>query len=333
MIASTFWNLSAATRRRVLAQGYGLLARLGQALFVLWAAFTLSFVILYALPSDPVTIMLSQSGEMSAADQAQIDALKARYHLDEPLPVQYAIALWQALQLDLGISIQSGKAVTLTLWQALPGTAALTAAALLLAIPAGVGLALLASLVRNPRGQETLLALPSVAVSLPTFWVGLLLLQGLSFRIHLFPAMGNQGLASLVLPAMTLAIPTAAVIAQVLSRSIAGVIRQPFVSALRSKGVSRRRVLFGHVLHNASIPLLTLAGGIIGNLLAGAVVTETVFSRDGIGRLAQGAVASQDIPMVQGVVLLAALIYILVNLLVDLLYPLLDPRINLRRTP
>lgn len=310
-----------------------LLTRLGQALFVLWAAFTLSFLILYALPSDPVTIMLSQSGEISAADQAQVEALRARYHLDQPLLVQYAIALWQAVQLDLGQSIQSGQAVTQSLLQALPGTAALAGAALLLAIPVGVGVALLASLVRNPRGQEALLALPSLAVSLPTFWVGLLLLQALSFRLHVFPAMGNQGLASLVLPALTLAIPTAAVIAQVLSRSIANVLRQPFVSALRSKGVGPVRLLFGHVLHNAAIPLLTLAGGIIGNLLAGAVVTETVFSRDGIGRLAQGAVASQDIPVVQGVVLLAALIYILVNLVVDLLYPLLDPRIDLRKTP
>ncbi|QLF94663.1 ABC transporter permease [Pseudomonas sp. ABC1] len=306
-----------------------LLGRLGQALFVLWAAFSLSFLILYALPSDPVSIMLNQNGEMSATDQAQVAALKARYHLDQPLPVQYAIALWQAVQLDLGQSIQSGQAVTQALWQALPGTAALAAAALLLALPVGVGLALLASRVRGPRLREGLLALPSVAVSLPTFWVGLLLLQWLSFRIPLFPAMGNQGLAALVLPALTLAIPTAAVIAQVLARSIAGVLQQPFVSALRSKGVSHNRLLFAHVLHNAAIPLLTLAGGIIGNLLAGAVVTETVFSRDGIGRLAQGAVASQDIPMVQGVVLLAAAIYILVNLLVDALYPLLDPRIAL----
>ncbi|TBU98963.1 peptide ABC transporter permease [Stutzerimonas kirkiae] len=316
-----------ATRARAL------LGRLGQALFVLWAAFTLSFLILYALPSDPVSIMLNQNGEMNAADQAQVAALKARYHLDQPLPVQYAIALRQALQLDLGQSIQSGQAVTQALWQALPGTAALAAAALLLALPSGVGLALLASRMRGPRLHEGLLALPSLAVSLPTFWVGLLLLQWLSFRIPLFPAMGNQGLAALVLPALTLAIPTAAVIAQVLSRSIAGVLQQPFVSALRSKGVSHDRLLFGHVLHNAAIPLLTLAGGIVGNLLAGAVVTETVFSRDGIGRLAQGAVASQDIPMVQGVVLLAAAIYILVNLLVDALYPLLDPRIDLARRP
>lgn len=320
-------------QRHAIAWAYGLFARLGQALFVLWAAFSLSFVILYALPSDPVSIMLNQSGEMSALDQAQVDALKARHHLDQTLPVQYAIALWQAIRLDLGQSIQSGQAVSLSLWQALPGTTALAALALLIALPSGIGLALLASLVRSPRGQEALLALPAVAVSLPTFWVGLLLLQWLSFHVHLFPAMGNQGFSSLVLPAITLAIPTAAVIAQVLSRSIASVIRQPFVNALRSKGVGPQRLLLGHVLHNAAIPLLTLAGGIVGNLLAGAVVTETVFSRDGIGRLAQAAVASQDIPVVQGVVLLAALTYVLVNLLVDLLYPLLDPRIDLRKTP
>ena len=308
------------------------LARLGQAAFVLWAAFSLSFLILYALPGDPVSIMLSQNGEMSAAEQAQVATLKARYHLDQPLPVQYAIALGQALQLDLGTSIQSGKPVVLALGQALPATAGLAAAALALALPGGIGLALLASLTRRRRVREALLGVPAVAVSLPTFWVGLLLLQGLSFKLHLFPAMGNHGLASLALPALTLALPTAALIAQVLARSIASVGRQPFIAALRGKGIGPAGLLFGHVLHNAAIPLLTLAGSLVGNLLAGAVVTETVFSRDGIGRLAQGAVASQDIPMVQGVVLLAAAVYILVNLLVDLFYPLLDPRIAPRRT-
>ncbi|WP_437883791.1 ABC transporter permease [Pseudomonas sp. LRF_L74] len=307
-----------------------LAARLGQALFVLWAAFSLSFVILYALPSDPVSIMLSQSGEMSAVDQAQVAALKARYHLDQPLPVQYASALWQAVRLDLGTSIQSGKSVLGMLAAALPATAALSLAALLIALPLGVGIALLASLSRRRSVRSALLAAPAVGVSLPTFWVGLLLLQGLSFKLHLLPAMGNQGLASLVLPALTLAIPTAAMIAQVLARSIANVSHQPFIDALRSKGVGRLRLLLVHVLHNAAIPLLTLSGSLIGNLLAGAVVTETVFSRDGIGRLAQGAVSSQDIPVVQGVVLLAAALYILTNLLVDLVYPLLDPRLSAR---
>lgn len=318
------------TRPRVPVAGLLLrvVARLGQAALVLWAAFTLSFLILYALPSDPVSIMLNQSGEQTAVDAQQAAALRAEYHLDQPLPTQYAIALGRALQLDLGRSIQSGQPVAPALWQALPATALLSVAALGLSLVVGVGLALAATLSRWRWLRDTLLGLPAVAVSLPTFWLGLLLLQWLSFGWHLFPAMGNRGWASLVLPALTLAIPTSAVIAQVLARSLAAVGNQAFVEVLRAKGLSRVQVVLRHSLHNALVPVLSLSGVLVGNLLAGSVVTETVFSREGVGRLAQAAVSVQDIPMVQGVVLLAALIFVVVNLLVDGLYPLLDPRLG-----
>lgn len=141
--------------------------------------------------------------------------------------------------------------------------------------------------------------------------------------------MGNDGWRSLVMPVATLAIPTSARIAQVMSRSLVLVWSQPFTEAIRAKGVSRTRLMLVHTLPNAAIPLLTMAGLIVGGLLAGSVVTETVFSRDGIGRLAQGAVSAKDIPMVQGVVLVVAASFVVVNLVVDLLYPLLDPRITL----
>jgi peptide/nickel transport system permease protein len=307
-----------------------LAGRLAQSLFVLWAAYTLSFLILYVLPSDPISIMLSQ-GEQSMADAAQVAALRAEYLLDQPLAVQYGVALWRALHLDFGNSIQTGQAVSGMLRQAMPATAALAFTALCLALLAGVGTALLASLARRPWPRALLLSLPSLGVSLPTFWIGLLLLQWLSFHYALFPAMGNEGWISLVLPAVTLAIPTSAVVAQVLTRALAGVWRQPFVEAIRAKGVTRLRLLLRHVLPNAAIPVLTMAGVIIGNLLAGSVVTETVFSREGVGRLAQAAVLAKDIPVVQGIVMLAATIFVGVSLAVDLLYPLLDPRIARRR--
>lgn len=311
-----------------LTDRHAVLWRLAQALLVLWAAFTLSFAILYALPGDPVAILLAQSGEPGAVDPAKLAELRARYHLDGSLWQQYTGALWRLLHLDLGHSLQSGKPVVQALADALPATLALAFAALALALPLGIGVALAAHQVRQPALQSALHNAPAVVVSLPTFWVGLVLLQLFSFQLHWLPAMGSQGLASLVLPALTLALPCAAMIAQVLGRSLASVSRQPFVQALRSKGLGPWRLLCGHVLHNAAIPLLSLAGTLLGNLLAGAVVTETVFSRDGIGRLAQAAVASQDIAVVQGVVLLAALLYVLTNLLTDLVYPLLDPRIR-----
>jgi len=306
------------------------LGRLAQAGVVLWAAFSVSFVILYALPSDPVSIMLNQSGEQTSVDAAQVARLRAEYHLDQPVIVQYGLALERALHLDFGHSIQTGQPVAGALLQALPATAQLAFAALALALLLGVGLALIASLTRVAWLRDALLGVPALAVSLPTFWLGLLLLQGFSFGLHWFPAMGNRGLPALVLPALTLAIPTAAIIAQVLLRSMATVQRQPFVEALRAKGLGWPRVVCRHILHNALIPVLSLAGVIVGSLLAGSVVTETVFSRQGVGRLAQAAVSVQDIPMVQGVVVLAAVIFVLVNLLVDALYPWLDPRLGKR---
>ncbi|ALM86499.1 ABC transporter permease [Bordetella sp. N] len=314
--------------RPATAYGY-LAARLAQAVFVLWAAYTLSFVILYILPSDPISIMLNQGDGL--ADPAQVAALRAAYHLDQPLPVQYAIALGHALTLDLGNSIQTGQSVAGMLAQAAPATAALALCALVAALVLGVLLALAASNTQTPRLRQLLHSLPSLGVCLPTFWIGLLLLQWLSFGVPLFPAMGNEGWRSLVLPAATLAVPTAATVAQVLLRSLEGVWRQPFIHALRAKGLTRVRLLLGHVLPNAAIPLLTMAGLIMGNLLAGSVVTETVFSREGIGRLAQSAVAVKDIPVVQGVVVLAATVFVLVNLAVDLAYPLLDARITRQR--
>jgi len=314
--------------RGTTARGY-LATRLAQALFVLWAAYTLSFLILYILPSDPISIMLNQGD--GQADPAQVAALRAVYHLDQPLIVQYGIALGHALMLDLGHSIQTGQPVAGMLAQAAPATAALALAALVSALVLGVLLALAASNTRSPRLRQLLHSLPSLGVCLPTFWIGLLLLQWLSFGWPLFPAMGNEGWRSLVLPAATLAVPTAATVAQVLLRSLEGVWHQPFIHALRAKGLTRWRLLLGHVLPNAAIPLLTMAGLIMGNLLAGSVVTETVFSREGVGRLAQSAVAVKDIPVVQGVVVLAATVFVLVNLAVDLAYPLLDARITRQR--
>ncbi|WP_432493072.1 ABC transporter permease [Kineococcus gypseus] len=304
--------------------------RLGQAVLVLWAAFTVTFAVLYLLPSDPVSIMLAggQGGEQSDVDPARVAALRAELGLDDPLPVQYAEALWRTLHLDLGSSVQNGAPVTTLIGEALPQTALLAAAAFALAVLLGTSVALLSAWSRSARLRALLLALPPLGVSLPTFWVGLLLVQLLSFRFPVFPALGNAGAASLVLPAVTLAVPVSALLAQVLARSLRGALAEPYVETARAKGASRGRVLLRHALRNAVIPTLTVAGVVVGNLLAGAVVVETVFSRVGVGRLTVSAVEAQDIPVVQGLVLLASTVFVLTNLLVDLLYPVLDPRLR-----
>ncbi|MEZ0491318.1 ABC transporter permease [Kineococcus sp. TBRC 1896] len=304
--------------------------RLGQAVLVLWAAFTVTFVILYLLPSDPVSIMLAggQGGEQSTADPAQVAALRAEHGLDDPLPVQYAHALWRTLHLDLGNSIQNGAPVTTLIRGAVPQTSVLAASSFLLALVLGVGIALASTAVHRSWLRTSLQALPPLGVSLPTFWVGLLLVQAFSFRLPVFPALGDEGPASLVLPAVTLAVPVSASIAQVLARSLRTALAEPYVETARAKGASRSRVHLRHALRNAAIPTLTLGGIIVGNLLAGAVVVETVFSRVGVGRLTVTAVKGQDIPLVQGLVLLAATVFVVTNLVVDLLLPWVDPRLR-----
>lgn len=299
--------------------------RLGLAVLVLWAAYTVSFVVLYALPGDPVSLMYG--GESTDVTPEQLDALRAEYGLDQPLPLQYVSQLLDAVRGDLGTSVVSKQPVTTLLAQAIPPTAAIAGAALLLAVVGGGTLAVVATATRNRALAGFLLSLPPLGVAIPSFWFGLTLVQWFSFQLPIFPALGNQGFASIVLPAVTLALPTSAIIAQLLSRSLLHTLREPYVDTAVAKGAGRVRVHLRHALRNAALPALTATGLVVGGLLSGAVVTETVFSRAGLGRLTATSVAAQDIPVVQGVVLVAATVYVLTNLLVDVVYPLLDPRI------
>lgn len=303
--------------------GY-VLRRLGQAVFVLWAAFTVSFLIMYALPSDPVRLLAGVDNEITPE---QLDELRHEYGLDRPLVVQYADQLTDVARGDLGRSLRSGREVTEIIGEAIPSTAQITGAAFALAVVGGGALAIAATATRSNTLANLLLALPPLGVAVPTFWLGLLLLQQFSFNWAWFPALGNEGWRSVVLPALTLAVPTGALIAQVLAKSLQHTLREPYVDTARAKGASRARVHLRHAVRNAALPALTLAGIVVGNLLSGAVVAETVFSRGGLGRVTSLAVADQDIPVVQGLVLFGALVFVVVNLAVDLLYPVLDPRI------
>ena len=305
-----------------------LASRLGQGLIVLWIAFTLSFVLLYWLPGDPVVTMLGAGGELQNIDPAEVDRLRAEFHLDQPLAVQYLYALFGLLRLDFGTSIQTGTPVTEAIAASLPSTIALAALALAIALVAGVVIAVTATLTRRSWLRDTLAALPGLGVALPTFWVGLMLLQVFSFRFPLFPAVGTGTPAAIVLPPVTLAIPLSAIIAQVLFRSLQNAWVQPFVTTYTASGYSRLRLLLRQALPVAVLPALTMSGVLFGQALAGSVVVENVFSRQGLGRLAQTAVTSQDIPLVQGIVLFAAAVFVLVNLATDLIYPILDPRLK-----
>ncbi|RJQ84700.1 ABC transporter permease [Amycolatopsis panacis] len=305
-----------------------LIRRLLQAVVVLWAAFTLSFLILYLLPGDAVLTKLGSAEGGPSASPEQVAQLRAQFGLDQPILVQYGKHLLAALHGDFGVSVTTGDGATHMVLTALPPTLAVTGLALLLAVVFGGAIAVLGTYTRARWLSHALLSLPPLGTSLPTFWVGLLLIQLFSFRLRLVPALGSAGFASLILPAITLALPTGAIIAQVLAKSLRTQLAEPYVEIVRAKGAGRGRVHFGHALRNAGLPALTLVGVVAGNLLAGSVVTETVFSRDGLGRITTSAVTAQDLPVVQAVIVLAAFFFVVLNLLVDLVYPLLDPRVR-----
>lgn len=305
------------------------LQRLAQSAFVLWAAFTVSFALLYLLPSDPVQTMLGSNGDGGALSEAEMAQLRAEYGFDKPVAVQYIVRLGAALRGDFGVSMSTGRPVTDEIAAALPSTAVLASVALVLAVTFALVIATTATYVRKPWLRQALLSLPPLGVAIPTFWFGLILAQVFSFRLGWLPAFGTKGWQSLVLPALTLAVPVSAGLAQVLAQSLQATWGSPFADTATAKGATRLRVLFRHVLRNSVGPFLAVLGMTAGSVLAGSVVTETVFARPGLGRLTEGAVSSQDIPLVQGIVVFAAVVFVVVNIVVDILQVKIDPRIVL----
>jgi peptide/nickel transport system permease protein len=305
--------------------------RVAQAVLVLWAAYTVTFVVLYELPGNPVTLLLGGGGlgGAPAASAAQIAAIKKQYGLDQPLPVQYLHQLWNVVHLHFGTSIsQGGRPVSNILSENLPPTLALAGLAVALTIVFAVALAFIATYVQASWLRSMLVRLPAFGRAFPTFFIGILLIQVFSFDWPILPAVGDQGFDSLILPAITMALPYAFYLAQILIRGMTDVLDQPYITTARAKGQTRIRIHVRHVLPNAVLPTLAMLGVIVGYTVTEAVVAETVFGRPGLGSAIQQAVQWQDVPTVQAIVLLAAVLFVGVNLLVDLVYPLLDPRIT-----
>ncbi|ASL83664.1 ABC transporter permease [Serratia marcescens] len=303
-----------------------LAGRIGQAALVLWAAFTLSFLLLQVLPGDAILIKF-QNPDMGLSP-AQIADMRAAYGADVPLWRQYLHTLGSVLHGDLGFSMQAGVPVTALLAANLPATLQLA----VLGFAVALLLALIIAFASNLTGfgwlRSALQMLPSLFVSVPTFWLGIVLIQLFSFRLKLIPIINPGEWQGLILPIATLALPISAPLAQILIRSIDAVQTQPFVAVARAKGASRSGVLWRHVARNAMLPALTIAGMLFGELIAGALITETVFGRSGLGQLTQQAVVNQDVAVLQAIVLISATAFVIINLLVDLLFPLLDPRLK-----
>lgn len=308
------------------------LRRIGGALLVLVLAFTAAYILLAALPGDAV---LARYGNPDLGlTAAQLAEIRAAYGADRPQLVQFVETAGSFLQGDLGYSIQSGAAVSALLAEALPSTLMLAALALIAAVVLAVVIAVIAT---HPglRGhaatralRNLLRGLPPLMVSLPVFWIGIVLIQVFSFQLGLVPVLNAGPVESLILPVATLAIPIAAPLAQVLIRSIDEVLAQPFVSVARARGATSTWLLSRTVARNAVLPAMTMAGLLFGELVGGAVVTEAVFGRMGIGQITAQAVAARDTPVLLAVVVISTVVFVLINLVVDLLYPVLDARLR-----
>ncbi len=300
------------------------LRRLLSTVFVLWGVVTLTFFAMRLLPGDPATVLISQGGG-SAED---IATLRRQLGLDDPLLIQYTSFLGKLIQGDLGMSLVSHRPVTQEIAEQLPHTLALASSATFFSVVLGISMGVLAAVYEGSWIDQLCITLSILGVSVPILLSGLLLILLFSLVLGWLPATGQGSWSHLVMPSFVLSLASLGTIARLVRAQMLDVLPQDYISVARSKGLKERVILWRHALRNALIPVVTIIGLQFGALLGGTVVTESLFSRRGLGRLVVDAISWQDYPLVQGVVILGATIYVAVNLLVDLSYGLLDPRIR-----
>jgi peptide/nickel transport system permease protein len=299
-----------------------LIRRLAQALLVLWLLTVIVFGI-SRLSGSPVDLLVP-IGAGPETRERLIDELG----LDQPLPVQYAKFLGNAVQGDFGRSIRFQAPALELVLDRLPATLELAAAALVLAIVIGIPLGMLAALTYGRKGDYAVTAVLTVGQATPSFWLGILLILFLGVELRLLPIAGNRGFESLIMPAIALSVVPLVSIARLTRSSMIGVLRQDYVRTARAKGLRRPDVLARHVAPNGLIPVVTIIGISLAELVSGAVITEQIFSWPGIGRLAVESINARDFPVVQAVTLVASAGIVLASVLVDLVYFALDPRIR-----
>ena len=303
-----------------------LIGRVGQALLVLMITFTAAFLLLQALPGDAIMIKFMSPDMALSADQ--IAEIRAAYGADLPIWERYFRTLANFLTGNFGYSIQAGVPVSQQLQVNLPPTLELASLGFLAAIILTITIAALSNVTGMTWLRTAFQSMPSLFISVPVFWLGIMLIQVFSFQLGLVSVISPGPVERLILPVLTLAIPISAPLSQILMRNIDEVLAQPFVAVARAKGASRNWVLWRHVARNAVLPTLTIAGVLFGELLAGAVVTESVYGLNGLGGLTNQAVGNHDTAVLQAIVVISALAFVSINLIVDLLYPVLDPRLG-----
>jgi peptide/nickel transport system permease protein len=298
--------------------------RFSSALISILGSLVLVFFIIYMMPGDPVLSMVDPSTTSAEA----IENLRKELGLDRPFHVQFFEYFTSMLQGDFGQSLVTSEPVLPKILMHLPATLMLTLTSITFAIVIGVTLGVLSAIYRNRWIDVLVRMIGLFGISMPTFWSGILLILVFSVHLNWLPIMGSDGWATLVLPSIALGFVGAGLIIRMVRTSMVEVMDEQFILTLRAKGLSERIVMFRHALRNALIPAITVIGMYIGDLLAGTVVIETVFSRQGIGRVIADAILTKDMPVIQGVIFFIAIVYVTVNLLVDISYSLIDPRIR-----
>jgi peptide/nickel transport system permease protein len=302
-----------------------LLRSIGSGLFIIWGAVTLVFIIVRSAPGDQATILLGPDATLD-----EVEALRAELGLDAPLPVQYLLYLGNVIRLDFGESYRFDQPAIELVFERLPATIELTLVAALIAL---IGL-LLGALAGARPGSRLDRGISTVALTLqavPPFWVGIMFILFFALMLRALPSSGTGSIAHIVMPAVTLALPFIALLIRITRSSVSESMSEGYVQTALSKGLTSRQVLFGHVVRNSSIPVVTVFGLHLSTLLGGAVIIENVFAWPGLGTLLISAVGNRDYAIVQAATLVAAAIVVTLNITVDLLYARLDPRIRLAK--
>ncbi|MGE5374692.1 MAG: ABC transporter permease [Bacteroidota bacterium] len=304
-----------------------LVRRILTSILVLFGVSVLVFSVIHLVPGDVTMAILGRQ----KVSQQRVNELREQLGLNDPLPVQYARYLNRALHGDLGTSIRNNLPVSKSIAEQMPSTIALALSAFVFALTLGGVLGVVAALRQGSWIDTMVMALSVSGLSIPTFWMGLLLILLFSVKLGLFPSISNgSSPRELFLPALALGLPEAAVVARMVRASLLDVLGKEYITAARAKGLPKHMVTMKHAMRNALIPVVTFAGLQMAYLLGGATIVETMFARQGIGRLAVQSIYNRDYPVVQGVVLVTATIYVLINTLTDITYTFLNPKIRLK---
>lgn len=323
-LSSTHWQ-SGFTTKEAMLRRY-ILARLFLLIPLVFGVSLFTFILVNIAPGDPISTRYGL--DPRGADPATIDRLRDELGLNDPLPVQYLTYLRDLLRGDMGQSITTRIPVSQEIMSRLPATLELTLASMVLVLLVGVPLGIISALYRGSIIDMLSMGIAFLGVSMPSFWLGIMLMLFFSLQLGLLPSSGRYDFKSLILPSVTLAFGLMGLITRMMRSSMLEVLDQDYMRTARAKGITSRRIILVHGLRNALIPLLTILGFQFASLLGGTVIIETVFAWPGMGRLAVNSIFRRDYPVIMGTVLVFSVTFLLVNLLIDILYTIVDPRIR-----